>query len=99
MIVMSCVKIHWESSNSGHHSAHPTRQDRSTVDQDTPPTQQENSTVDQDTPPTQQDSSTVDQETPPTQHDIIDTTQITSRQRRGRRNISQVCAPVASTSD
>ncbi|CAI8003623.1 hypothetical protein GBAR_LOCUS3697 [Geodia barretti] len=40
-------------------------------------------------PPTQQDSSTVDEDTPPTQQDIIDTTQITSHQRIGRRNISQ----------
>ena len=44
------------------------------------------------TPPTQQDGSTVHQDTPPTQQDILDTTQIPStRQRRGRRNISQVC--------
>ena len=68
----------------------PTQQDSSTVDQDTPPTQQDSSTVDQDIPPTQQDSSTVDQDTPPTQQDIIDTTHITSHQRRGGRSITKV---------
>ncbi|CAI8041893.1 Kinase D-interacting substrate of 220 kDa [Geodia barretti] len=65
------------------------RESPQTVAISAPPTQQDSSTVDQDTPLTQQDSSTVDQDTPPTQQDIIDTTQITSHQRRGRRNISQ----------